>query len=318
MASLRACPSSGIVVSPRRQAAGSWSPLRIIPRFGRRGRSTPLLNLKTSGGRTSTAPGLPYRHAIRAQDGVFGWPSDLDPDDDKPMDAPFREEIETIDEYSKKMISWHTSIFHIRATTLSLHLCMVVRQGVELASTIMDSAVLKHDKQNDISSHTTKKTLAMYVSIFINLAEETYHKRFNVESVFSLLGALRGLAAISHILLQDALGPSPNCGSDSSSNCSLINEIDSARSEFQQRMNTLEDRFRAVSKSAKAYALLRYTLFDAMMFTMFFVSNMVVKREMVPGGGVPPGHQMMGNPTWRGRALLLILRERQLRSVGLI
>ncbi|CAN6241099.1 unnamed protein product [Urochloa humidicola] len=79
MASLRACPSSsGIVASPGRPGSRSPHTVRLL------GSITPLLNLKTSGGRT-TAPGLPYRHAIRAQDGAFGWPSDLDPDDDKPV-----------------------------------------------------------------------------------------------------------------------------------------------------------------------------------------------------------------------------------------
>ncbi|CAN6241100.1 unnamed protein product [Urochloa humidicola] len=194
---------------------------------------------------------------------------------------PFQEEIETIDEYSKKMASWNTSIFHMHATALSWHLCMVVKQGVELASTIMDSAVLKHDKQHEIFLHTTQQTLAMYVSIFVNLAEETYHKRFNVESVFSLLGALGGLAATSHILLEDALASSPNNGNDGLSNCSLVNETDSARSEFQLKMSTLEDRFRAISKSARAYELLRHTLFDAMVLTMFFIYKMVAKRETV-------------------------------------
>ncbi|CAN6229765.1 unnamed protein product [Urochloa humidicola] len=82
MASLRARPSSsGIVASSGRPGSRSPHTVRLL---GRRGSITPLLNLNTSGGRT-TAPGLPYRHAIRAQDGAFGWPSDLNPDDDKPV-----------------------------------------------------------------------------------------------------------------------------------------------------------------------------------------------------------------------------------------
>ena len=52
------------------------------------------------------------------------------------------------------------------------------------------------------------QTLAMYVSVsvFVKLAEVTYLKNFNHESVFSLIGAFnKGVAAIGHILVKDAL-----------------------------------------------------------------------------------------------------------------
>lgn len=87
--------------------------------------------------------------------------------------------------------------------------------------------------------------------IFVNLAEETYHQRFNVESVFSLLGAFGGLAAVSHILVQDALA-SPNYRNNIMYNYPSINKIDIARSEFQQKMDALEDRFKAVLNSTKS------------------------------------------------------------------
>ena len=110
--------------------------------------------------------------------------------------------------------------------------CFILRE-------FQDSAALRLDKQGEIYLHTTKQvthyyfitcgqlsnctidcgpvtcrnishfkcmqTLNMYVPIFVKLAEDANHQIFNNKSVFSLLGALRGVAAISHILVKDAL-----------------------------------------------------------------------------------------------------------------
>jgi hypothetical protein len=96
------------------------------------------------------------------------------------------------------------------------------------------------------------QTMAMYVSIFVKLAEDTYHQKFHVESVFSLLRAFRGLAAISRILVQDALA-NANYAEYTTSNYSFIHDIDNGCCEFELEMNNLEDKFREVSKSTKSY-----------------------------------------------------------------
>jgi hypothetical protein len=91
----------------------------------------------------------------------------------------------------------------------------------------------------------------MYVSIFVKLVEDTYQKKFHVESMFSLLGAFRGVAAIGHILLQDALASAKYA--EYTSNCSFIHDKDNGCREFEQKMNNLEDKFREVSKSTESY-----------------------------------------------------------------
>ncbi|KAL6651934.1 hypothetical protein ACP70R_010859 [Stipagrostis hirtigluma subsp. patula] len=305
MAALRPCPS-GPIVGARPLSVSNQSPPRITPPLGRRNTSL-LISLKTSAGRT-TAPRLRHHHENRAGRGSLDFPFHPDPDDGKkkPMteeefnkfreefkkfseldkDMPFLEEIEKTDEYSKKMSSWNTSIFHMEATQFSLYLCMIVGKGVKFASRIMDSAAIRHDNQDEISLNTTKQTITMYVSIFVQLAEDTYNKKFNHESVFSLLGAFGGLASISHIMFQDALANLNYADVSSLKYSSLGQDIENSRREYQQKMKNLEQNFRAsFSCNSKAYKLLRPTMTDAMILTMYFVFKMVARRETVIGKG---------------------------------
>ncbi|KAJ1273099.1 hypothetical protein BS78_06G254400 [Paspalum vaginatum] len=195
---------------------------------------------------------------------------------------PFREDGEKIDAVVEKMRSWKVSIFDVKATTLSLYLCMITRSGVDFANTVMESATLRVDKQFGISSLTTKQTLALYVPIFVKLTEDTYNQKFNEESVLSLIGAFRGVAAVGHILLKDALA-NVNPVGHISSNHSSVQEADNAWREFEQKMNNLEEKFRAASNSTKAFQILKPTMDDAMTLTMFFVSAVVARHERVLG-----------------------------------
>lgn len=146
----------------------------------------------------------------------------------------------------------------------------------------------------------------MYVSIFVNLVKDAHDKKFNDESVFSLLGAFRGVAAVGHILLQDAMANVNYVGYSNS----LVLDADDAWRDFGQKMNNLEENFRAVSKSTKAYEvgylnfsylltcssfascynsnvwvlqILRPTMTDAMILTIFFISAVVARHERVLG-----------------------------------
>ncbi|KAJ1273100.1 hypothetical protein BS78_06G254500 [Paspalum vaginatum] len=171
------------------------------------------------------------------------------------------EEIEKNDGYQKKLAAWDAGIFHMDATALSLHLCMVAKKGLELASRIM--------------------TLTMHVSIFVNLARDTYHKRFIDKSLFSLLGAFRGVAVVAHALLKHALESvdyaEPNCSSS-------VQYINDTWLEFEQSMNNMKDKFKAaLSSNLKSYELLRPTMEKAMIFTILFISMMVARHERVLG-----------------------------------
>lgn len=98
------------------------------------------------------------------------------------------------------------------------------------------------------------QTLMIYVSMFVKLAEDTYHKKFNVDSVFSLLGASRGVAAIGHILVKDALECVNYAEYGSLNYGLLVQNTDDNWHEFEQRINNLEDKFRAIrDNNSKKY-----------------------------------------------------------------
>jgi hypothetical protein len=154
----------------------------------------------------------------------------------------------------------------------------------------------------------------MYVSVFVKLVKDAHDKKFNDESMFSLLGAFKGVAAVGHILLKDALA-NVNYVGHSSSSYNLVQEADDTWREFEQEMDILEEKFRAVSKSTKAYQvgfpfisshtvcplpqlfceipgcdsvvwvlqILRPTMTHAMKHTIFFISAMVASHERVLG-----------------------------------
>ncbi|CAN6277112.1 unnamed protein product [Urochloa humidicola] len=303
MAALRPCPSGHAVVAARRPCSGCPSPssLRMVPALGGRA-STSLVSHRLAGGRTA-APRLRHRHATGARKGAADWPFSVEPDDngltdelfkrfgeelkkhcELDKDIPFREEIDTICGYWKKITSWNTSIFDMEATALSLHLCMVATKAVKLASRVMGSAALRLDKQDETYLLTTKQTLMMYVSIFVKLAEDTYNKNFNDDSVFSLLGAFRGVAAIGHILVNDALESVDYTEYGSSNYIFLVKDTDNSWHEFEQNINNLEDKFRAVLKNnSKMYELLRPTMEKAIALTILFLSQMLTRHERVLG-----------------------------------
>ncbi|RLM73328.1 hypothetical protein C2845_PM15G26070 [Panicum miliaceum] len=265
MAALRPCPSG--------LAVGSFStlPPRIVQPFGRRGRAS-LFNLKTSTGRTD------HRHAIGAQKGADEEPFDLDPDSKK---RGLEEQVKMFRAIFPK--HYFELEKRIEATTFSLYFCMTATKGVKMASRVMETAALRLDKQDEISLCTTKQTLAMYVSSFVKLVKDVYDKKFNDESIFSLIGAFRGVAAVGRILLQDALANVNYVGYSSSNSSLVLDAENTSWHEFEQKMNNLEEKFRAVSKSPKAYEILRPTMTDAMKHTMFYILAVIGRYEMVLG-----------------------------------
>ncbi|PAN40655.2 hypothetical protein PAHAL_7G311200 [Panicum hallii] len=147
----------------------------------------------------------------------------------------------------------------------------------------METAASRLDKRDEISSCTTKQTLAMYVSSFVKLVKDAYDKKFNDESIFSLIGAFRGVAAVGRILLQDTVANINYVGYSLPNYSLVLDEDNTSWREFEQKMNNLEEKFRAVSKSTKAYEILRPTMAAAWIHTMLYISTVVGRHEMVLG-----------------------------------
>jgi hypothetical protein len=153
----------------------------------------------------------------------------------------------------------------------------------------------------------------MYVSSFVKLVKDAYDKKFNDESIFSLIGAFRGVAAVGRILLQDTVANINYVGYSLPNYSLVLDEDNTSWREFEQKMNNLEEKFRAVSKSTKAYEvgthyiifchmngllpllchvvilmlgylqILRPTMAAAWIHTMLYISTVVGRHEMVLG-----------------------------------
>lgn len=76
-----------------------------------------------------------------------------------------------------------------------------------------------------------------YATIFCNVAEAAYHQKFEMETTLSFLGALRGLGAIGHILVQDTMAKLK----DGNFKNNIICYMDKHSEKFVKMMKNLED-----------------------------------------------------------------------------
>lgn len=98
---------------------------------------------------------------------------------------------------------------------------------------------------NEISIDTVHRTIRAFVESFTNTADVSYNKRVRKHTGLRFLGALKGLASISHILLEtalEALGPKASL-SEYAFNC----DIKAIHEEFNQGMSDIEDELRKAS-----------------------------------------------------------------------
>ena len=111
-----------------------------------------------------------------------------------------------------------------------------------------DSAGLNLGAPNEISPGTIHVTLGACVKIFLDTVDASYTKSVRKGTVMSFLGALRGLASISHILLDTALEALAHTHPRASlSEYAFNRDVEGMRDEFSRQMDDLED---AISKAA--------------------------------------------------------------------
>ena len=111
-----------------------------------------------------------------------------------------------------------------------------------------DSAGLNLGAPNEISPGTIHVTLGACVKIFLDTVDASYTKSVRKGTVMSFLGALRGLASISHILLDTALEALAHTHPRASlSEYAFNRDMEGMRDEFSRQMDDLED---AISKAA--------------------------------------------------------------------
>uniref|UniRef100_A0A0E0I5G4 Uncharacterized protein n=1 Tax=Oryza nivara TaxID=4536 RepID=A0A0E0I5G4_ORYNI len=86
-------------------------------------------------------------------------------------------------------------------------------------------------------------TVRMYVSTFVKTAEDTYHRKVDRATILSFLCALQGLAAVSHILFEDALAFVRSSQPDYSPN----HDVEVINRYYQQEIKRLINNFREAS-----------------------------------------------------------------------
>uniref|UniRef100_A0ACD5UV66 Uncharacterized protein n=1 Tax=Avena sativa TaxID=4498 RepID=A0ACD5UV66_AVESA len=259
MAALQPCPSCMIApaVCPNLRLS-RWQQPRFILPLDRR--NTGVLKIR------------PISHGIRAHSGAAGQP--VNPDQEKFMasltpeekkiwdkvkevatgapDMPFREEVDILHEYRDKALDevvHNKSILHADGAALACILCSRVRHATVLASKVVDCAALRLGLPDQISLHTTTQIMRTYVSAFVRTAEDIHHKRVTRETIISFLGALQGVASISHILVQDVLAYRTLIGSkDTSPDYVDDSEVDRSHLKYQVEMNNLKDELTALTR----------------------------------------------------------------------
>ncbi|CAN6206417.1 unnamed protein product [Urochloa humidicola] len=230
----------------------------------------PSLTLRQS----RTAAALRPRVVVRAQSSGGGI---------QPAGRYFVEEREHVMGCYHEIVATDHGCLYTEATSMSGQLCLDANQAVKMASHIMDSAGLNLGVPNEISPKTIHGTLCAYVEIFLDAADASYSKSVRKDTVVSFLGALRGLASISHILLDTALEALSHMHPRASmSEYAFNRDVEGMRDEFNQQMIDFED---GIDKapSEEICKLLMPVISETMDITESFVGLMMARRKRALG-----------------------------------
>ncbi|XP_015694762.2 uncharacterized protein LOC107304574 [Oryza brachyantha] len=108
-------------------------------------------------------------------------------------------------QHHREIVSVDNGCLYAEAMDMSARLCLAANDGLAMASHVMHSAELNLAAPNETSAETIHRTVRVCVSAFMAADGDSYQRKVSRETVASFLGALRGLAALSHILLEGAL-----------------------------------------------------------------------------------------------------------------
>lgn len=114
------------------------------------------------------------------------------------------------------------------------------------------SAGLNVGAPNEISIDTVHRTIRAFVETLVNTANVSYDKRVRKHTCLRFLGALKGMASTSHILLETALEALGHRNPKASlSEYAFNRDVEAMRDEFNQEMSDLEDELRKASSPAE-------------------------------------------------------------------
>ncbi|KAF8662179.1 hypothetical protein HU200_056376 [Digitaria exilis] len=188
---------------------------------------------------------------------------------------------------------------YIDAADLSAQVCALGFTAAHMAAEVMDSigGISAVDSTGGISADTIHATLKVYVDVFVRAAEYCYKKRFMKRDVLSFLDALRGLASISHILLEASLEAlSHTHPRESLSEYAYNCDIKTMHREFNLQMTNLEDDIRNTETMQETGKLVLPTILKGVKATESILVLMMARRKralekaskVVDSGGASP------------------------------
>ncbi|KAJ1259870.1 hypothetical protein BS78_10G188800 [Paspalum vaginatum] len=160
-------------------------------------------------------------------------------------------------------------------------LCMLAGNAVTMASQIVDSAELcLAATPNDISTDTVRRTLQDHVETFVQTADATYNRTVREGTITSFLGALRGLASVSHILLEAALDAlSRDHPRVSLSEYAFNHDVKIMYRQYNQQMTELEYGIKNARTTWHTCELVMPTVREGIKATESLVSLMIARRQ---------------------------------------
>lgn len=163
----------------------------------------------------------------------------------KPPAQPnhFVEEVDTILERFMKIYRTDEGWLLYDALKTSARICVFAAKAVIMASQLVDSGSLTATGlSSKICEDTVQSTLRAYVDVFLHISEDCYNRTFDRDTVIRFLDALRGLASISRILLEDALESLSHTNPrESLVEYGYNSDIKNIHRDFNCQMDDLED-----------------------------------------------------------------------------
>jgi hypothetical protein len=159
--------------------------------------------------------------------------------------------MERIAQHHQDILSTDDGFLYAEATAMSARVCVSAIEALHMASHILDSARLNLGEPGEISAETIHGTVRPYAAHFTAAAEDAYRRKVNRKTVVRFLGALRGLAAVSHIMLEGALEAlCQRCPGEAVSEYAFNSDVENMYREFEQGMREVEDGVRNASAVA--------------------------------------------------------------------
>lgn len=146
----------------------------------------------------------------------------------------FRKQQDEILKYLWEIRTSGPGILHAYSDDISKIICSYALAALDLASMVMNMPSLGLGT-NEISQQTVDQLVRSYATTFCKAAEDAYHKRVQLDTICSFLGALGCLGAIAHVLVEDTMANLE----DGHLKSKVTHQLDTDYHQFSKKMDVL-------------------------------------------------------------------------------